>query len=166
MCGQLNVLRDLDTVKTEDRVAHRLELHVLEHGHPATLRSIRMELKSAIPVLRIFNEEMSREFYLEFLGFKVDWEARFTESSPIYMQISKDGCVLRLSGHFGDCCPGGAACIEMRGVREYSELLSAKNYKHARPGCQVMDWGTLEMSIKDPSGNKLTFWEPVPQTGG
>ena len=31
-----------------------------------------------IPVFRIFSVEKAREFYLDFLGFKIDWEARQT----------------------------------------------------------------------------------------
>jgi Glyoxalase superfamily protein len=33
----------------------------------------------AIPILRIFDVTKAREFYLDFLGFRVDWEARFNE---------------------------------------------------------------------------------------
>ena len=29
------------------------------------------------PILRIFDEAKAREFYVDFLGFKVDWEHRF-----------------------------------------------------------------------------------------
>lgn len=35
--------------------------------------------------------------------------------------------------------------------------LSAKEYKYARPGIEPMPWGTREMSVKDPFGNRLTF---------
>ena len=31
---------------------------------------------------------------------------------PLYMQISKDDCILHLSEHHGDCCPGAAMRIE------------------------------------------------------
>jgi catechol 2,3-dioxygenase-like lactoylglutathione lyase family enzyme len=29
------------------------------------------------PILRIFDEAKAKEFYVEFLGFRVDWEHRF-----------------------------------------------------------------------------------------
>jgi len=41
-----------------------------------------------IPVFRIFSVEKAREFYLDFLGFKVDWEARFGPDLPLYMQVT------------------------------------------------------------------------------
>jgi hypothetical protein len=31
-------------------------------------------LEPAVPILRIFEEEKAKEFYLGFLGFQIDWE--------------------------------------------------------------------------------------------
>jgi hypothetical protein len=118
-----------------------------------------IKLGTTTPILRIFDEALAKDFYVGFLGFEVAWEHRFSENSPLYMQVSKDDCVLHLSGHFGDCCPGGAVRIETQDVRAYSELLNFKNYKHARPGCDSTPWHTTEMSIEDPFGNKLVFFE-------
>ncbi|MYN19039.1 VOC family protein [Rugamonas sp. FT107W] len=116
-----------------------------------------MNLGSITPILRSFNEAQTREFYVDFLGFKVDWEHRFEPGMPLYLQVSRDGCVLHLTEHFGDCSPGGAVRIATDGLDEYHAQLTAKQYKHARPGIEAMPWGSREMSIKDPSGNRLTF---------
>ncbi len=35
-----------------------------------------MSLGRATPILRIFDEAKAKEFYVGFLGFKVDWEHR------------------------------------------------------------------------------------------
>jgi catechol 2,3-dioxygenase-like lactoylglutathione lyase family enzyme len=64
------------------------------------------------PILRIFDEAKAKEFYVDFLGFKVDWEHRFEEGLPLYMQVSRDGCVLHPSEHHGDGTPGVAVRIE------------------------------------------------------
>jgi len=56
----------------------------------------------SIPILRIFDEAKAREFYVDFLGFTVDWEHRFNDDAPLYMQVSRDGCVLHFSEHYGD----------------------------------------------------------------
>jgi uncharacterized glyoxalase superfamily protein PhnB len=109
------------------------------------------------PILRIFDEAKAREFYVDFLGFKVDWEHRFADDLPLYMQVSKDDCLLHLSGHFGDCCPGSAVRIECAGLEEFHQELLAKRYKHARPGIVRQSWGRLEMCITDPFGNRLIF---------
>ncbi len=70
-----------------------------------------MPLQAATPILRIFDEAKAREFYLDFLGFRLDWQHRFDDHAPLYMQVSKEACVLHLSEHHGDCCPGAALRI-------------------------------------------------------
>lgn len=46
-------------------------------------------LGSTIPVFRIFDEAKAKEFYVDFLDFKIDWEHRFGENFPLYMQVSR-----------------------------------------------------------------------------
>jgi uncharacterized glyoxalase superfamily protein PhnB len=116
---------------------------------------------SVIPILRIFDEAKAREFYVDFLGFQVDWEHRFEPGTPLYMQVSKDGARMHLSEHFGDGTPGTNVRIECAGVREHQQTLLAKRYKNARPGVQEQEWGSREMSISDPFNNKLIFWEEL-----
>lgn len=64
------------------------------------------------PILRIFDEAKAKEFYVGFLGFTVDWEHRFEAGLPLYMQVSKDDCIIHLSEHHGDCSPGAVIRIE------------------------------------------------------
>lgn len=116
-----------------------------------------MTLSKITPILRIFDEAKAKEFYVNFLGFQVDWEHRFADDLPLYMGISKGDCVLHLSEHFGDGTPGTAIRIETDDVDAYQQELLAKQYKHARPGVQNQPWGTREMSIADPFGNRLVF---------
>ena len=59
-----------------------------------------------IPTLRIFDIAKAREFYIEFLGFKVDFEHRFEPDLPLFMQVSMGDVVLYLSEHHGDSAPG------------------------------------------------------------
>ncbi len=67
------------------------------------------------PILRIFDVSKAREFYVDFLGFQVDWEHRFEEGLPLYMQVSRGNLVLHLSEHHGDACPGAAIFVTMSG---------------------------------------------------
>jgi len=120
-----------------------------------------MHLDKTTPVLRIFDENKAKEFYVGFLGFNVDWEHRFEEGLPLYMQVSRDACVLHLSEHHGDCCPGAAMRIETTALDEYQNELLEKNYKHSRPGIQDMPWGSRDMSIADPFGNRLVFTDAI-----
>lgn len=116
-----------------------------------------MSFSKPVPILRSFDETKAKAFYVDFLGFKIDWEHRFEPGLPLYMQISLGDCVIHLSEHHGDCCPGAAMRIETAGLEAYAAQLLAKPYGNARPAVQDMPWGTKDMSISDPFGNRLTF---------
>jgi len=58
-----------------------------------------MHLGKVTPILRIFDEAKALEFYVDFLGFKVDWQHRFEANFPLYLQVSLGECVLHLSEH-------------------------------------------------------------------
>jgi uncharacterized glyoxalase superfamily protein PhnB len=120
-----------------------------------------MNFGKTTPILRIFDEAKAREFYLDFLGFKIDWEHRFDPGLPLYLQISKGDCVLHLSEHHGDCSPGAAMRIETRELQAFQEQLMAKGYKYARPQIEEMPWGSQDMSVRDPFGNRLTFTNAI-----
>jgi uncharacterized glyoxalase superfamily protein PhnB len=117
----------------------------------------RMKFGNTIPIIRSFDESKAKEFYIDFLDFNLDWEHRFEEGLPLYMQISKDGCVLHISEHHGDCSPGAAVRIETDNLERYHQLLISKEYKYAKPGIQDMPWGGKDMTISDPFGNRITF---------
>jgi catechol 2,3-dioxygenase-like lactoylglutathione lyase family enzyme len=109
-----------------------------------------------IPILRIFDEAKAREFYVDFLGFTIDWEHRFDAGAPLYMQVSRGECMLHLSEHYGDCSPGAAVRIDTGDLDAFHAELSARQYKYARPGINEQPWGR-EVSVKDPFGNRLIF---------
>ena len=115
--------------------------------------------KAPIPVLRIFDETKAREFYLNFLGFHLDWEHRFEDNFPVYMQISSGPCVIHLSEHHGDGCPGAVVRIETDRLEDYHNLLRGKEYKYAKPGIEPTPYGLREMRLGDPFGNRLVFFD-------
>ena len=119
-----------------------------------------MHLSKTTPILRIFDERKAREFYVDFLGFRVDWEHRLEPGLPLYMQVSLDGCVLHLSEHHGDASPGSTVFIWMRGIADYHRELLAKNYRYYRPGLEKAPWDAWVMEVGDPFGNKLRMSEP------
>ena len=116
-----------------------------------------MTLGNATPILRIFDEAKAREFYVDFLGFTIDWEHRFEPGAPLYMQVSKGQCVMHLSEHYGDGSPGAALRIGTSELDAFQRELASKDHKYARPGIEDMPWGTRDMTIRDPFGNRLTF---------
>jgi catechol 2,3-dioxygenase-like lactoylglutathione lyase family enzyme len=115
-------------------------------------------LGAATPVLRIFDVAKAREFYLGFLGFRVDWEHRFAEGLPLYLALSQGACILHLSEHHADACPGTRLRIPCTQLDAYQRTLLDQDYGYARPGIDEQPWGR-EMTIADPFGNRLTFFD-------
>jgi catechol 2,3-dioxygenase-like lactoylglutathione lyase family enzyme len=121
-----------------------------------------LDVQRVVPIFRIFSLEKAREFYVDFLGCKVDWEHRFGPDAPVYMQVSRGGLVLHLSEHHGDGTPGSVAYVYMKGgVADLHRELTDKKYRHNRPGLQRQDWGMLEVQVVDPFNNRITFGEPL-----
>ena len=118
-----------------------------------------------IPILRIFDYTKAVEFYIDWLGFQIDWEDRRL-NVPIYLQVSKGDIKLHLSEHHGDCCPGAKVFIECcdGGLKQYHKELNDKNYTYNRPGIEKADWNAIIMEVIDPFGNKLLFNESLPIT--
>lgn len=112
----------------------------------------------AIPVIRSFDEGKARAFYLDYLGLTVDWEHRFHEGLPLYMQISRSGCILHLSEHHGDATPGSCAFVPIEGAAALHAELKSRKYPNMNPGLETMPWG-LEITVIDPFGNRLRFCE-------
>jgi predicted enzyme related to lactoylglutathione lyase len=117
-----------------------------------------MKLSAGIPIIRIFAEDKAKEFYLDFLGFTLEWEHRFEENFPLYAQVKRSDLILHLSEHHGDATPGSAVFIPVEDIDALHQELLAKKYKYAKPGIETADWGRT-MQIMDPFGNRLRFCE-------
>ncbi|ATQ73154.1 glyoxalase/bleomycin resistance/extradiol dioxygenase family protein [Massilia violaceinigra] len=120
-----------------------------------------MNLSPAIPILRIFSEEKAREFYLDFLGFACEWEHRFEEGMPLYMEIRRGELVIHLSEHHGDATPGSTIFVHLDDIDALHQELTAKEYAYARPGVDDLPWGRV-MQVGDPFGNRIRFCQPPP----
>ena len=113
-----------------------------------------------IPILRILDFEKAKEFYVEFLGFKIDWEHRFGQGEPVYMQISKNDLILHLSEN-KRFQTGIIIFVEAKGVEEFHFELLSKNTSHLVPDLSKTNWQTKQMELEDPFGNLLRFNEPL-----
>ena len=120
-----------------------------------------MNLSDTTPILRILSESDARAFYVDFLGFRVDWEHRFADHMPLYMQISRDGCVLHLSEHRGDCEPGAAMRIQSDDIDGLHQELVARAPKDLHLVIKDTPWGSRDLPIFDPFKNRLTFTNAV-----
>ncbi|OWQ86281.1 glyoxalase/bleomycin resistance/extradiol dioxygenase family protein [Roseateles aquatilis] len=118
-------------------------------------------VQQSIPILRIFDIAKAREFYLDYLGFEVDWEHRFDDTAPLYMQISRGDWVLHLSEHHGDSTPGSVVLVQVQDVEALHAELSAKHYRYLRPGIEHMPWNAKMLQLIDPFGNRLRLNESL-----
>ncbi len=75
------------------------------------------------------------------------------------MQISRGGLKLHLSEHHGDCCPGAAIFVEMKGLEEFHREITSKGYGYMRPGIEKTFYKAMEMGVIDPFGNRIRFNE-------
>jgi catechol 2,3-dioxygenase-like lactoylglutathione lyase family enzyme len=120
-----------------------------------------LQVSQTIPLLRIFDAAKAREFYVDFLGFKIDWEHRLDPGAPLYEQISRAGCVLHLTEHHGDCCPGGTVFVRVTGLEQFHQEITAKGYRHMNPGIEIAPWNAKVMEVIDPFGNRLRFSQDI-----
>jgi catechol 2,3-dioxygenase-like lactoylglutathione lyase family enzyme len=117
---------------------------------------VAVSFLATIPILRSFDEQKAREFYLDFLDFKIVFEHRFAPDLPLYMEVARGSLRLHISGHHGDATPGSTVFIPMTGVQALHRELAAKHYGHARPGIEHAPWGDV-LEVADPFGNRLRF---------
>ena len=124
-----------------------------------------MQLDSAIPVLRVFDHALAKRFYVDWLGFKVDWEHQFDSTAPHYLQVSRGRAVLHLSEHYGDCSPGGKVLIRVDDVESFHRELESRPNANMRPGLETEEWGARTVTVTDPFGNQIVFNEPGEKKG-
>ncbi|MCI0548773.1 MAG: VOC family protein [Candidatus Rokubacteria bacterium] len=113
----------------------------------------------AVPILRIFDLGKAKDFYVGFLGFRLDWEHRVEAGAPVYLQVSRGDLALHLTEHHGDCCPGSTVLVRTTGLDALHREISARNYPYMRPGIERMPWHARVMEVVDPFGNRLRFSE-------
>lgn len=109
-----------------------------------------------IPILRMFDETKAREFYLDFLGFTVEFEHRFEADLPLYLGISRNALQLHLSEHHGDASPGSTIFIPMQNIELFRDELLRKRYGYGRPDIVQQGWGQV-LEVYDPFGNRIRF---------
>jgi catechol 2,3-dioxygenase-like lactoylglutathione lyase family enzyme len=111
-------------------------------------------VQAVIPTLRIADSERSKRFYVDGMGFRVDWEWRHEPGFPVFLQVSRSGMRLYLSEHEGDCPPGALVHLYVKDVDAWqAELLTRGILAEHQPVDRP--WGNREMLVRDPDGNKL-----------
>ncbi len=112
-------------------------------------------MQKVIPSFRITDYTASKAFYVDQMGFKVDWEHRFEPDFPVFVQITKDDMTLYLTEHTGDCQTGGLIHLFVPNVDNwYDELKIKKDIHITSPPNEDIE-GLRMMTVTDPDGNQL-----------
>jgi catechol 2,3-dioxygenase-like lactoylglutathione lyase family enzyme len=120
-----------------------------------------MKLQAAIPLFRIFDYALAKAFYIDWLGFQIDWEHQFAPAMPRYLQVSRDSLILHLTEHFGDCCPGAKAFVHTDDVEALHRELRQRPNPNMNPGLEEAPWGARIIEVIDPFGNRICFNQPL-----
>ena len=115
-----------------------------------------MEQQTVIPQLRIASAGRSLEFYVGGLGFTVNWKHQFEPGFPLFVRLTRAGQTIFLTEHAGDCEVGGAVYFVVPDVDRCYEEFQGRGVLLTEPPAET-PWGTREMAIKDPDGNRLRF---------
>jgi hypothetical protein len=122
-----------------------------------------------IPLLRIFAEAKARQFYLDFLGFYLDFGGPNSgPDTPFYGQISRAGTTIHLSEQVYDPAPGATVIIWIADVLQLHALLDRRRAEVPvwgpavwMPPVEELPWAVRSLTIPDPFGNTLRFYEPT-----
>ncbi|MGI5215133.1 glyoxalase superfamily protein [Plantactinospora sp. CA-290183] len=115
-----------------------------------------------MPVLRVLSAEVALRFYVDYLGFTVDWAHRFEPGLPLYVQVSRSTALLHLSEHHGDGSPHGVVWFPVDDVYALRAELLAQPEAALRPGVDANAPGGPTLEVIDPYGNVLRFARAPP----
>ena len=105
-------------------------------------------LGSATPILRVANLRASVDYFVNSLGYKVDWE------SPYLISVSRDRCCIFLAeGDQGN--PGSWMWIGVADAEALHDELVARGAQIRQPPTNF-EWA-LEIQVEDLDGNVLRF---------
>ena len=164
-----------DNLKTKDvslAVGESLELVARQFGYDnwnvlaakigAAGDAAGVAFQKIIPIIRIFDEAKALEFYVDWLGFEVQWKHRFDDNAPLYMEATRGDLALHLSEHHGDASPGSTVFVWMTGLDAFHRELLGKSYRYGRPGIEDGPGNFRTVQVHDPFGNRIRFSERKP----
>lgn len=107
--------------------------------------------EEVIPILRVRNAADAVAWYAR-IGFHQEWEHRFEPGLPAFVAIARGNMRLFLSEHAGDARPDTLVYIRVTDVRPIATEFAVK--------VQEPPWGTYEIELRDPDGNRLRIGTP------
>jgi uncharacterized glyoxalase superfamily protein PhnB len=114
-------------------------------------------LQAAIPIVSVTNLSQALDYYERVLGFQIGW--RWGEP-PRLASVCRDRVELNLS-HSAEATTGiSKVYFQMVGVSAYYHHITTAGANVAVPLADRA-YGMRDFRIIDPSGNELSFGEPI-----
>lgn len=121
-------------------------------------------MNAAVPTLRIRSLEASARFYVDGLGFRIDWQWRHEPDLPVFAQLSRGPLRVYLTEHEGDCAMPGLVYLYVDDVDAWqAEMLTRGVVADEAPADQP--WGNRQMMLRDPDGNGVCVCAVLPREG-
>ena len=118
-----------------------------------------VDFGSAIPVMQVFDFERARAFYIDYLGFDVEWAHRYDPEAPLYVQIARGAMRLHLTEELGQSASGASACVPVTQLSRLHNELKKKNTPFDTPDLEEIEGGGRALVLTDPFGNRLRLHE-------
>jgi catechol 2,3-dioxygenase-like lactoylglutathione lyase family enzyme len=119
-------------------------------------------MQNVYPTLRITDYDAARAFYVDALGFRIDWEHQFAPGLPVFMHISRDDLALYLSQHCGAGQVGELVYLSVPDVDAWYYDFRAKGVHIPDPPAD-QPWGVRDMRVTDLDGNRLNISTRFPR---
>lgn len=117
-----------------------------------------ISLQPPIPALRVSSIGQAVPFYVDFLGFALDWGH---DEGATYAQISRSQVTLHLDAN-PRVNSGSAVFIRMGGLDALHRELSGRAGDFSPTGITFTPFDSRVFAVTDPFGNTLRFWENNP----
>jgi len=113
------------------------------------------------PIFQITDYPQAVAFYIDWLGFSLDWEDDPTADGRRYLQVSRGSIVLHLTNVPSMSCPGSRAVAEFTGLPAFHRILLQKQSVFPTPELQKTTWHdkVMQLELMDPAGNCLVLAE-------
>ncbi|RYE65692.1 MAG: VOC family protein, partial [Oxalobacteraceae bacterium] len=99
---------------------------------------------------------VSLPFYVQGLGFSIDWEYRHEPGFPVFAQLTRGQQSIYVTEHADDCQVGGAVHFVVPDVDECYRAFRATGLVQSGTPRDTA-WKTRDLGVTDPDGNRLTF---------
>ena len=113
-------------------------------------------MEVAIPHLRILDYDKAVAFYVDVLGFEIDFEWRHEPGFPVYMGIRRGTLYAHLSEYEASGPPGQGRgmTLSVDDVGTWYEALKQREISIERE-ILAQPWGSTDFIVHDPFGNSI-----------